>query len=158
MTVMAVGCTNVYSPLQDRAVSDAGTALRESLESAIDSPPSERLADMVNAIGAALRHGYETEAVLVDIDAYGRMIEFLSVLPSSVPLPGIVVESATQIGLDWDQGARRTLSVTVTETPYLGYAALLGHEPLYGRVPFAGQVPETVEHLLRRIFPTSSGS
>jgi len=76
------------------------------------------------------------------------------VLLPYVPPPEIVVESESEIGLDWHEGHRRVLTLTVDGTPYLGFAALSGDEPLHGRAPFAGTLPETLAYLFRRLYPT----
>lgn len=155
MSIVAAGCPAVYCPLQDRAVSPAGTELRQSMEQAIQAPP-DRVTSFLTAVGNALRKGQESEGVLLSVDTYTRMAEFVSMLPSDIPLPEIVVESGDQIGLDWHRGARRVLALTINETSFIGYSALLGHEPIYGRAPFAGTVPETVAHLLRRVLENDS--
>jgi hypothetical protein len=68
-------------------------------------------------------------------------------------LPQVVVESENEIGLDWDEGKHRVVSLTVRNTPMVGFAAYFGAEPLYGRTPFVGEVPETLSYLLARLFP-----
>ncbi|MPZ19384.1 MAG: hypothetical protein GEV06_15930 [Luteitalea sp.] len=110
---------------------------------------------MLERIGYALQKGREVERTLVGIEPFGQMIDLLAILPPEIPLPEIVVESENQIGLDWDEGSRRVLTLTVDDTQYVGFAALIGHEPLYGRVPLAGQIPETVAYLFRRLYPSS---
>jgi hypothetical protein len=125
-------------------------------------PRDRRTLEMIEKIDAALKKGRQDEGVLVACEPFGRMVELMSVLPPEIPLPNPVVESENQIGLDWELGARRVLTVTVDDTPYLGYAALLGHEPVYGRVPFAGQLPQTIRYLVARLYadrpePTSVG-
>lgn len=137
-------------------MSAVGVALRASMQQAIAPPPDDNRTDVIlQRIAAALRKGQTDEGVLVSLAPYTRMFEFLTVLPRFVGVPEIVVESDHQIALDWDLGARRQLSLTINETTYVGYAALLGHEPIHGRAPFAGSVPETVAHLLQRLFPVS---
>ncbi len=44
------------------------------------------------------------------------------------------VESERTIGLDWQEGRRRILTLTVDERSSLGFAALFANEPLHGRV------------------------
>jgi hypothetical protein len=153
---ITTGCSiGTYSALQDRALGPDGTELRNSIEAAIAPPRPPRTLELLEKIGAALRKGKETEGVMVAVEPFGRMVELLTVLPADIPLPNLVVESESEIGLDWELNARRVLTVTVNPTPFIGYAALLGHEPVYGRVPFAGQIPETVAFLLRRVYQES---
>jgi hypothetical protein len=111
-----------------------------------------RSVQLFEKLSAALRKGYATEGVFVGADVFGRTCEFLSALPTTIPLPDLVVEGENQIGLDWDCGARRVLAVTVDDTPYLGFAALIGHEPVYGKTPFAGEFPQTLAYLVSRLY------
>lgn len=158
MNAVAGSPTALYCAAQDHALSSAGDELRDSLEAALEPPRPTGTAEMLERISRALKKGTETEGVLVNVEAFGRLAEFLAVLPADVPLPAVVVESENQIGIDWDEGARRVLTVTVNTSPYVGYAALIGHEPLHGRVPFAGQIPQTVAYLLSRLYPASAAA
>ncbi len=156
MSIVASGSSASYSPVQDRAISEVGAALRASMQQAIASPPNDNRTDIIlQRIAAALRAGHANEGVFVSIVPYTRMFELLTLLPRSIDVPEIVVESENQIALDWDLGARQQLSLTINGTTFIGYAALIGHEPIHGRAPFAGTVPETVAHLLQRLFPVS---
>jgi hypothetical protein len=149
---------SLYSPAADAAVSSAGAEIRGSLETAL-TPTNEHEADettlLLTRISAALRKGMEHEGVLVDVAPFGRMFDLLQALPVGTPLPEIVVESDHEIGLDWGREPRRVLSVTVDNTSYLGYAALIGFEPIHGRVPFAGSLPDTLAYLLSRVYPST---
>ena len=144
-------------PAQDRAVSDASAELRRSIDAAYVSqrPPALKL--LLERISAALNKGAVAEGVFVKVEPFGRMFDLLAVLPPNVPPPEIVVESDSEIGLDWNEGHRRVLTLTVDETSYLGFAALFGHEPLHGRVIFAGTLPETLAYLFRRLYPIHTG-
>jgi|SRR5688572_27082912 len=156
MSVIATSCVTTYSAVQDRAVGADGTELRASIEAAVNLQHSSRTMELLQKIGSALRKGNEKDGVMLAADTFGRMIEFLSVLPPSIPLPNLVVESESEIGLDWEVSVRQVLTVTIGRTAYISYAALLGFEPVYGRVPFAGQIPETVTFLLQRLEKQSS--
>jgi len=142
----AVFPNGLYAPYQDRALSAAGDEVRASITGAL-SP--QRDAKIWDAISSALERGAEVDGV--DMDAFGRMYDLTAALPAWVPVPEIVVESDHEIGLDWNEGSRRVLSITVDETPFLGFAALFGHEPLHGRVPFVGDLPETLDYLFTRL-------
>jgi hypothetical protein len=154
MTAIAAAPAALYCTAQDHAVSAAGDELRESLREALE-PPRTRAAEMFERIARALRKGRDSEGILVNVEPFGRVAAFLAMLPLEVPLPKVVVESENQIGLDWDEGVRRVLTVTINNTAYVGFAALIGHEPLHGRAPFGEQIPETVAYLLSRLYPAS---
>ena len=145
----------LYSPSLDGAVSSAGDELRESIRAAMATPSDDegRTAEILQRIRAALRKGTEAEGVLVSATTFGRLCDLLSTLPAWIPLPEVVVESDREIGLDWYSGERDTLSVSVDDTGYVGFAALIDQEPLYGKLPFAGAFPKTLAYFLRRLYP-----
>jgi hypothetical protein len=146
----------LYSPAEDAAISPAGAELRHCIETAL-TPASEPSGDqtiiLLTRVSGALKKGFDSEGVLVDADAFGRVFDVLRAVPPGTPLPEIVVESEQEIGLDWGEAPRRVLSLTVDNTPYLGYAALIGYEPIHGRVPFAGSLPKTLAYLFSRLYP-----
>jgi hypothetical protein len=129
--------------------------LRESIANALAQPRKDETA-LMRRISAALSAGADVEGVYVGVESLSRMIDVLGTLPSHIPLPEIVVESSCAIGLDWSQGRRQVLTLTVDDTPYVGFAALFGHEPIHGRVPFAGSLPKTLAYLFERLYPTES--
>jgi hypothetical protein len=155
MTVAVSSCpVGLYAPAQDNSVSPAGDELRSGLVGALVPPRPSRTTLLFEKINAALRKGTATEGVLVKVEPFGRMCDVLAALPEDVPLPDIVVESASAIGLDWTEGPRRALTLTIDESPYIGVAALLGHEPLHGRMPFTGALPQTLDYLFHRLYPS----
>ena len=155
MNVAMAGCpTALYARAHDRAVSASGDELRTSLELALAPPDRPRTRLILERITAAMRKGTMVDGVFLNVEPFGRMCDLLAVLPVDVPDPEIVVESEREIGLDWHEGHRRVLALTVDDTPYVGFAALFGHEPLHGRMPFAGALPETLAYLFERLYPT----
>ena len=84
-----------------------------------------------------------------------RTKDFLTTLPAEFPPPVIVVESENEIGLDWDEGAKRVVSLTIDDSDRIGFAALFGREPLYGKAEFRDGLPEMVRYLLGRLYPSS---
>jgi len=107
-------------------------------------------------VTAALKKGTDVEGVLVKAESFGRLCDVLGAIPSDAPLPEIVIESEDEIGLDWQSGSRRVLSLTIDGSPFIGFAALIGHETHHGRAPFAGDLPKTLTDLLRRVHPIDS--
>ena len=153
---MAACPSGLYSPSDDTALSKSSAELRGSLETALlpprESPASSTIA-LLERTGAALRKGSEIEGVLVNVEPFGHMFDLLRVLPGDIPLPEIVVESDREIGLDWTEGSRRVLSLTIDETPFIGFAALIGHESTHGRTLFAGSLPKILAHCFSRLYP-----
>ena len=143
----------VYSPATDRSLGDAGAVLRKSIASAMATRDFEdRGSEIYRRVSGALHKASGEEGTFTSPEAVGRALEILALLPQTVPLPQVVVESDNEIGLDWDEGPRRVVSLTVRDNPMVGFAAFFGAEPLYGRMPFVGEVPETLRFLLARLF------
>jgi hypothetical protein len=139
----------------DDAVSSVAVSLRRTIDAALARQTSmaEGRADQIaESLLTALRDAGH-ERLYATTDAYTRALALMRSLPSDLPLPEIVVEDDGEIGLDWEEGPRRVLSVSVGDSPMLRYAAFVGVEPLHGRVPFAGLLPETLSFLLGRIYP-----
>ena|SRR5882762_2101243 len=142
----------------DRSQGPAGTALRQSIEEALATRDWEgRGLNIYRRLSAALHRASEEEGTHTSPEAVRRALDLLTALPVTIPLPQVVVESESEIGLDWDEGSRRVVSLTVRENPIVGYAAFFGAEPLYGRVPFLGELPPTLRFLLARLYPQRPG-
>ncbi|MGH9349192.1 MAG: hypothetical protein ACRD26_18210 [Vicinamibacterales bacterium] len=159
MSVAIAPCpSGIHSPSQDTALSPAAEELRDSIEDALNprsATPEDDVATLLTRVSAALKKGFDREGVLVDVEPFGRMFDLLRTLPREIPLPDIVVESEHEIGLDWGTGRREVLSLTIDETPFIGFAALIGHEPVHGRALLAGSLPEILAHLFSRLYPSN---
>jgi hypothetical protein len=141
-----------YCPTEDHSLGSEGLSLREALEEALSSE-KERNVEAYRLVSDALRRANDADGTQVDPDTFIRTIQFLESLPNAIPLPDVVVEDTSEIGLDWDEGATRVLSLTVRDTPVMGYSALFGPEPAYGRVAFTAEVPEILRLFFRRLYP-----
>jgi hypothetical protein len=141
----------------DSSQGEVGIALRESVARALARTDFEdRGAEIYSRLSAALHRASAQDGTFTSPEAVGRALDLLNLLPPTVPLPEVVVESDTEIGLDWDEGSRRVVSLTVRENPMIGFAALFGAEPVYGRTPFVGEVPRIVRFLLDRLYARRS--
>ena len=150
----AYSSSPVFVPQIDRGVSNEAAELREWLALSISSQSSAvtgRQAEIADRITNALVNAFDAD-VLPLPGAISRALGVMCSLPYDVELPSVVVEDDGEIGLDWDNGDRRVLSVIVSDTSMLRYAALIGPEPLHGRVPFAGILPATLSYVLQRIY------
>lgn len=76
---------------------------------------------------------------------------FLAALPGDVPEPSIGAEPDGDVTLEWYCSPRQTLSVSVTSTGDLHYAALLGASKAYGTEQFSGTVPQIILDLIQRV-------
>jgi hypothetical protein len=127
------------------------------LEQAIEPPRPSRAGKILEEIVAALRESSTTQGVLVDVEPFQQVAEVLSALPKSAPLPEIVVESESEIGLDWNEPGN-ALTLTIRGGRQIGFAALLGTEATYGRSEYSGgPLPKVVVFLLGRIYPDERG-
>ena len=152
--VLTAGSIGIFSPRLDEAVSSTALELRADLSEAMVPAGTsdaercdafvEHFIDVVNAAAA--------DGLYASPEAMENAMALVWALPQDMPLPEVIVEQDGEIGLDWDEGRRRAVSVSVGDGPTLSYAALVGAEPLHGRVPFTGTVPETLSFVLRRIY------
>jgi hypothetical protein len=141
----------LYTATLDTSLSGTGAELRDAVRVALEHPRPSRSEGLVETVVGALKKA-QREGIRVRADVFARVLDLLSVLPDGIPLPEIVIETESEVGLDWDMGARRVLAVTVDETSFLGFAALFGAEPMHGRILFAGETPQTLLYVLSRIY------
>jgi hypothetical protein len=152
----------VYLPLIDEARSKTAADLRDDVQEA---------AEVHNDRSVTRRHGSEivgrllramTKAtrdnVYVSVNAFRQAKDLLSALPDLTPLPDVFVDNDGEIGLDWDEDRRRTLTVNISDTPLLRYSALIGPDRLFGRMAFSGDVPDTLSFMLRRLYLGRAGN
>lgn len=71
---------------------------------------------------------------------------------SAYPMPSIVPEGDGAIGLDWDEGADRVLSVTLDAQKWIGYSYLVGDYKSCGLVAEVAAVA-MIGEVLRLIYP-----
>ena len=77
--------------------------------------------------------------------------EFVESLPRKYQTPEIAPEPDGHVSLEWYNGKRRLLSVSVNPDGRLHWAALIGSEDPRGSCVFFGEAPKTLLHLLRRV-------
>ena len=142
---------------EDRALGTTGGALRTLVANAM-SLPDDRGSEIYTRVVRALTRAREEDGTLVSPETFGRTLELLNLLPRGIPLPDVVVENEKEIGLDWDEGARRALTLTVRDSSLVGFSALFGVEPMYGRTIVAGEIPQTLRFLLARLYQHVPGT
>lgn len=142
-----------YAPADDRSLSGEGSTLRESLEAAM-APPHDRGEEIYLRVATALEKAQRQEGILILPETFGHALEFLQKLPREVPLPEVIVESENEIGMDWDEGRNRVLSLTVRDTPLIGFAGLFGAEPVHGRVVLGEEIPDTLRFFFAKLYPS----
>lgn len=137
---------------EDRSLSAEGTVLRKSLFDAV-APPSQRAIEILERMLRAASKAKDKDDILVEANVFTRAVSFMNALPVYYPLPTVVVESEDEIGLDWDEGPHKVVSLTIDGTSMVGFAALFGAEPLHGSFKSALTTPDTLRFLLGRLYP-----
>lgn len=138
----------------DMSLSYEGSKLRDLLET-VSSPPPGIIGRHALALDRLMSALADASVSLSPV-TLTRTLDLMNALPADAPLPEIVVESGTQIGLDWDESPRRTLSLTVDESPRVGYSSLIGRDSHYGKLEFASgarRIPKTLDQLFTDLYP-----
>jgi hypothetical protein len=116
----SVRSTTLIVPPFDHALSDAAAELRvtinEALLTGVSVSLSSRIDEMVEKLTSAMSKAHDA-GVKVSPEAFDRALAVIRSLPSHLPTPQIVVEPDGEIGLDWDEGRRQVLSISVGEGP-----------------------------------------
>lgn len=159
MSALALPMVGYYSCAPDRSLSPVGAELRERLEVATVSPTPLAARDTVvfERLMSAINDALDGDTTFSAPLTLSRTLDLLRTLPVEMPLPGIVVESENKIGLDWDESPARVISLTVDDSPRVGYSSVIGQDSHYGRVEFvegARHLPRTLHQLLLQIYPS----
>jgi hypothetical protein len=94
--------------------------------------------------------GYNAEPV--QGGTFARACAFLESMPNVIPPPTVSAEPDGQIAFEWYKSPRRTLSISVSPTGELHYAALFGSNKSYGTEIFFGDVPKNILELIGRVY------
>ena len=136
----------------DRSLGMEAEGLREELKDAASPASLDRQSDIVTRLLEAVVQVADKDGTSVSLNAFDKTLDFLTSLSSELPLPIVVVESEDEIGLDWDEGPERVVSLTIDSSDRIGFAALFGRDPLYGKAECTDGLPETVRYLLARLY------
>jgi hypothetical protein len=90
-------------------------------------------------------------ALAVEPETHRQACRLLQALPAEAPPTSVGAEPDGHVTLEWYRDPRWLLSVSVSPTGMLHYAALFGAGDVRGAEPFADEVPELVLHLIRRM-------
>ena len=108
--------------------------------------------DELNAVCAECSHpnwdGYG--GLPVSSHTYDNARSYLESLPLGSPPPSVGAEPDGHITLEWYNGRRRTLSVSISPDGNLHYAAILGPSTSYGTEPLATHA-KVVEDLIHQV-------
>ena len=101
----------------------------------------------------------QSEGILVLPDAFVNARVFTEFLPEKLPLPEVVVESRDEIGLDWDEGLDKVVSLTIDSDNQIGFSALIQGKAQHGSVGYTYEsplpLPEKIRSLLWSLYPSA---
>lgn len=159
--VLSANWSEILEVASDRAISEEARQSRHIRKFIADATPSvsideaykESLDSLLDVFKEASRpnwDGYSAYPVSEATVAQARA--FLDLLPSTLPKPEISSHPDGEIAFEWYFGRRRLLTVAVSESGRLSYAALFGHARLHGTEFFLDGIPETIALALRRLY------
>jgi hypothetical protein len=141
--------------LVDRSLGTEAEGLREELKDAATPASVDRKGDIITRLLEAVVQAAEQEETSMSLDAFNKTFDFLTSLSTELPLPVVVVESEDEVGLDWDEGPEKVVSLTIDDSDRIGFAALFGRDPIYGKAECTDGPPETVRYLLARLYQSA---
>lgn len=101
------------------------------------------------------------EAARPNWDGYGarpvseatiaQALAFLDLLPTTLAQPEISAHPDGELAVEWSFGPRRLLTVSVSESGRLSYAALIGHARQHGTEFLLDSLPDSIALALRTL-------
>ena len=133
-----------------RWIAEIASALRESISG------GKLFQESFGSLENAFR-----EASVEDWDGYGarpadRLAgrvtqEFLEHLPTTFPSPEVSIDPDGEVSLEWYREPRWVLSVSISRTGRLSYAALFGREKMHGTQYFESGIPQEILGMIRKL-------
>ncbi|MCX5999394.1 MAG: hypothetical protein NTU41_07330 [Chloroflexi bacterium] len=102
----------------------------------------ESLAEAFRSCAADDWDGYGAKAI--DPLSCRKAIDFSRLLPMSVPVPEISIDTDGEVRFEWYRGPRRVFSVAVGSGGELAYAGLFGASTTHGTEHFDDELPDAV--------------
>ncbi len=131
-----------------------------------ETPESESMSNSVSidvarrATVAALED-IRTEASTEGWDGYGALpvysttvtlaLSLLQLLPSSLPAPDVSASPLGEISLHWSAGPRKVVSIAISPTGRLSFAALAGDSRLFGSEMMTDELPRSITVALQKV-------
>ncbi|MBI3860672.1 MAG: hypothetical protein HY290_02120 [Planctomycetia bacterium] len=135
----------------ERVTSSSRQQLQESNTFGLDSALRDELATVWGQCQTPNWDGFG--ALPVSAETLRNAYQFLEALPPGIPSPSVGAEPDGDLTLEWHRSPRRTLSISVSPTGDLHFAALFGSSRYYGTEVFFGDVPDGILDLIRRVQP-----
>lgn len=135
-----------------RTMHDLSVAAAEFRGSIAVGEPKRSAQEALNAAYAAeLERSDTVSESRVEPSTYTYAVQFLEILPTSVPTPDIAVDTDGEILFEWDRGPRHVFSVSVGRDGTLNFAGLFGHRKIHGTDHLREALPPVVQDCLSRI-------
>lgn len=148
------------APWIDRGLSEEAVTLRSLIAAASDfsrsiavGEPKRAAVETLDAVYAAAQvdNWDEMGSAAVEPSTYLYAREFLSLLPSTAPMPEVSVDRDGEISFEWDYGPRQVFSVSVGRDGTLTYAGLFGYSKTHGVEHLREALPVAISHNLERV-------
>ena len=97
-------------------------------------------------------HWDGAHAEAISPDTYEVARRFIEALPRDSQLPTVTAEPDGQLNFEWYQGPRRLLTVSVSASGTLYWAALIGTEDPRGSCQFVDQFPKTLLYWISQVY------
>lgn len=162
MSIAATAPVTTFAvvPWVDRALSDDADVVRKLTISAAEFPRSVVLGEPKRVVQEALdaacvaaqRDDWDgMGSARVEPSTYAYASQFLQILPASLPIPDISVDTDGEILFEWDRGQRHIFSISVGRDGTLTFAGLYGHTKIHGTEHLREALPLVIAHSLQRI-------
>jgi len=120
-----------------------------SLRKVVD-PTFAALIEVAGAAATANWDGYGARPV--NARAYAQARRFLTVLPTTTPIPDIAVDPDGEIAITWQAAPRLVFSVSVGAEGRLTYAGLFGESKTHGTEWLRAELPQEVLDGIAKVF------
>ena len=71
----------------------------------------------------------------------------------SYPMPQILAEPSSEIGLEWYKGKRLVFAISFSGRNMITYAGIFGINKIHGTEYFSDSIPSNVIENIRRLYP-----
>ncbi len=92
----------------------------------------------------------------INMNSYFNSLVFVKMLPSSIPIPNIYVETDGMVEFEWYINPKRLFSVTIEDSDKLIYAGIFGDDVSnYGTERFEQEIPSNIFANIQRLYSRS---
>ena len=151
----------IFEYLDSESVSDEGSVVetlfnktREDLQSvfSLGFSREECLNQLIEASQQASKVNWDGYgAATPDVAALKNAYAFINILPSTIGLPDISIDSDGEVSFDWFDAPKRQFSISIGSLGVLSYAGLFGSDRVAGSERFEGIIPRTLLHYINRV-------